>query len=110
MPVGHGCRFRLALFPLRRLRETPLADRAPCDCLCCALGEEADMTFIEQIAEKIVAIRYADLPEDAVHWAKAAILDTLGVTLAGASEDCARIVAETLGGAANSHGGPCLIF
>ena len=64
------------------------------------------MTLIEQIAEKIVAIRYAELPREAVEWAKAAILDTVGVTLAGASEDCARIVAETLGGAP----GPCLIF
>jgi 2-methylcitrate dehydratase PrpD len=64
------------------------------------------VTLIEQIAEKIVAIRYAELPREAVEWAKAAILDTVGVTLAGASEDCARIVAETLGGAP----GPCLIF
>jgi 2-methylcitrate dehydratase PrpD len=64
------------------------------------------MTRIEQIAEKIVAIRYAELPREAVDWGKAAILDTVGVTLAGASEDCARIVAETLGGAP----GPCLIF
>jgi 2-methylcitrate dehydratase PrpD len=68
------------------------------------------MTLIEQIAEKIVAIRYEDLPREATRWAKAAILDTVGVTLAGASEDCARIVAETLGGGVNSHGGPCLIF
>jgi 2-methylcitrate dehydratase PrpD len=68
------------------------------------------MTLIEQIAEKIVAIRYEDLPREATRWAKAAILDTVGVTLAGASEDCARIVAETLGGGVNFHGGPCLIF
>ncbi|HML10995.1 MAG TPA: MmgE/PrpD family protein [Stellaceae bacterium] len=64
------------------------------------------MTLIEQIAEKIVAIRYDGLPREAVKWAKAAILDTVGVTLAGAGEDCARILAQTLGGAP----GPCLIF
>src|SRR5580704_5932199 len=64
------------------------------------------MTLIEQIAEKIVAIRYDALPREAIHWAKAAILDTVGVTLAGAHEDCARIVADTLGGTP----GPCLIF
>lgn len=64
------------------------------------------MTLIEQIAEKIVAIRYQDLPRDAVAWSKAAILDTVGVTLAGAGEDCARIVERTLGGAR----GDCLIF
>jgi 2-methylcitrate dehydratase PrpD len=64
------------------------------------------MTLIEQIADKIVAIRCEDLPREAVDWAKAAILDTVGVTLAGANEDCARIVEETLG----STPGPCLIF
>jgi 2-methylcitrate dehydratase PrpD len=64
------------------------------------------MTLIEQIAEKIVAIRYEDLPREAVNWSKAAILDTVGVTLAGAGEDCARMVERTLGGAR----GDCLIF
>lgn len=64
------------------------------------------MTLIEQIAEKIVAIRYDALPREAVDWAKAAILDTVGVTLAGAGEDCARIVARTLG----TGQGECLIF
>ena len=64
------------------------------------------MTLIEQIAEKIIAIRTADLPRDVIDWSKAAILDTVGVTLAGAGEDCTRIVVETLGGAA----GPSLIF
>ncbi|HTW53309.1 MAG TPA: MmgE/PrpD family protein [Stellaceae bacterium] len=64
------------------------------------------MTLIEQIAERIVALRYADLPREAADWAKAAILDTVGVTLAGAGEDCARIVAQILGNAP----GECLIF
>jgi 2-methylcitrate dehydratase PrpD len=66
------------------------------------------MTLIEQIAEKIVAIAYEDLPAEAVFWAKAAILDTVGVTLAGANEDCARIVAQTL--AVGGWHGQCLIF
>ena len=60
------------------------------------------------MAEKIGAIRYDDLPREAVDWAKAAILDTVGVTLAGAGEDCARIVETTLA-AGGSHG-DCLIF
>ena len=64
------------------------------------------MTLLEQIAEKIGAIRYEDLPCEAIEWAKIAILDTVGVTLAGAGEDCARIVEQTLGGAR----GECLIF
>lgn len=70
------------------------------------------MTLIEQIAAKVVAIRYADLPREAVDLAKAAILDTVGVTLAGAGEDCARIVERTLaeGAAPANSGGDCLIF
>jgi len=66
------------------------------------------MTLIEQIAEKIAAIRYEDLPAEAVFWAKAAILDTVGVTLAGAREDCTRIVEQAL--APESHAGDCLVF
>jgi 2-methylcitrate dehydratase PrpD len=66
------------------------------------------VTLIEQIAEKIVAIRYEDLPKEAVDWAKAAILDTVGVTLAGAGENCVRIVDKMLA-AAGGHG-DCLIF
>ena len=66
------------------------------------------MTILEQIAEKIVAIRYAGLPREAVDWAKAAILDTVGVTLAGAGEDCARIVEGTV--AAGGAHGDCLVF
>ena len=64
------------------------------------------MTIIEAIAERIAAINYADLPSEAVDWAKAAILDTVGVTLAGAGEECARIVERVLVGV----GGECLIF
>ena len=54
------------------------------------------MTLLEDIAERIAAINYADLPPEAVHWAKAAILDTVGVTLAGAGEACAQIVERVL--------------
>ncbi|HTZ38281.1 MAG TPA: MmgE/PrpD family protein [Stellaceae bacterium] len=64
------------------------------------------MTLIDQIAAKIGAIRYEDLPPEAVEWAKIGIFDTVGVTLAGAGEPCARIVAQTLGAAP----GPCLVF
>ncbi|MGE3784459.1 MAG: MmgE/PrpD family protein, partial [Alphaproteobacteria bacterium] len=68
-------------------------------------------TIIEGMAERIGRISYTDLPPEAVHWAKAAILDTVGVTLAGAAEPCTQIVARVLGtGAVNSHGGECLIF
>jgi 2-methylcitrate dehydratase PrpD len=67
------------------------------------------MTLIEQIAEKIVAIRYEDLPREAVEWSKAAILDTVGVTLAGSREECTRIVQHVLAEGAGA-GGDCLIF
>ena len=50
------------------------------------------MTIAETLAERIASVRYDALPEDAVHWARVAILDTVGCTLAGASEPCARIV------------------
>ena len=56
-------------------------------------------TIIEGIAERIGHIAYADLPPEAVHWAKAAILDTVGVTLAGAAEPCTQIIARVLGAA-----------
>jgi 2-methylcitrate dehydratase PrpD len=64
------------------------------------------VTIIDGLAERIAAVCYDDLPAEAVHWAKVAILDTVGVTLAGAGEPCAAIVSGVLG----SSGGECLIF
>jgi 2-methylcitrate dehydratase PrpD len=66
------------------------------------------VTIIEGIAERVAAISYDDLPEEAVEWAKMAILDTVGVTLAGAAEPCAQIVERVLGSGAGN--GECLIF
>jgi 2-methylcitrate dehydratase PrpD len=66
------------------------------------------VTIIDGIAEKIHAIHYDGLPAEAVRWAKAAILDTVGVTLAGAAEPCAQIAAGVLG--LGQSGGQCLIF
>ena len=63
------------------------------------------MTILEGIAERIGAIRYDGLPPEAVRWAKAAILDTVGVTLAGAAEPCAQIAAGVLG--LGQVGGDC---
>jgi len=67
------------------------------------------VTIIEGIAERVGAIRYDGLPPEAVRWAKAAILDTVGVTLAGAGAPCAQIAAGVLG-VGEAGGGPCLIF
>ena len=65
------------------------------------------MTLALEIASRINALRYDGLPPEAVHWAKVGILDTVGVTLAGAREDCTRIVE---GIAARGAGGSSLIF
>jgi 2-methylcitrate dehydratase PrpD len=64
------------------------------------------MSIARELASRIKAFRYNDLPEVAVTWAKTAILDTVGVTLAGSVEDCVRMVEQV-----QSPGpGPCLIF
>jgi 2-methylcitrate dehydratase PrpD len=65
------------------------------------------MTLATELANRINALRYESLPAEAVQGAKVGILDTIGVTLAGAREDCARIVD---GIAARGATGPSLIF
>ncbi len=66
------------------------------------------MTLALELAKRINALRYEALPPEAVRWAKVGILDTIGVTLAGADEECTRIVAGvTLRG---GSGGPALVF
>ena len=64
------------------------------------------MRFAKQLANKINELKYSSLPADAVHWAKIGILDTAGVTLAGAAEDCTRIAL----GATGAGSGPALVF
>lgn len=64
------------------------------------------MAVAKELARRILSFRFDDLPEDAVAWAKTAILDTVGVTLAGANEDCVHLVE----GMQAQSPGPCLIF
>ena len=45
------------------------------------------MTLARQLAERVTALRYEDFPPEADHWGKIAVLDTLGVMLAGSVED-----------------------
>ena len=59
------------------------------------------MSVSEKIADRIAHARYEDLPAEAIHWAKVAILDTVGVTVAGSVEPLAKIVKEVL----NEEGG-----
>jgi len=63
------------------------------------------MTIALELAKRINALNYDTLPQDAVHWARVGILDTLGVTLAGSTDPSATIVAGVLA----SGSGPSLV-
>jgi 2-methylcitrate dehydratase PrpD len=55
-----------------------------------------------EYGRRVAGFAYADLPPDAIHWAKVGILDTVGVTLAGAQEPCAALLADAIGPAPGS--------
>ena len=65
-------------------------------------------TIAERLAGNILSTEWDNLPPQAIHWAKIGIMDTIGVTLAGAGEDCTRAILETPGVAESP--GPALIF
>lgn len=65
-------------------------------------------TLLQRLSAKVAAFGPADITPQAVHLARTAIIDTLGVTLAGASEPAAKLLRETPGIAA--PGGPCTVF
>jgi 2-methylcitrate dehydratase PrpD len=64
------------------------------------------MPLALELARRINALSYQDLPPPAVHWAKVGILDTVGVTLAGSSDPGTRILEQVLVAAP----GPALVF
>jgi len=64
------------------------------------------MSFATELSNKINELQYNTLPAEAVYWAKVGILDTVGVTIAGAAEDATRIVL----GVSGSSSGPSLVF
>ena len=66
------------------------------------------MSLARQLAERITALHYEDLPPEAVYWSRIAVMDTVGVMLAGAIEAAPRILEDVLGLHAGS--GPSLIF
>ncbi|MEZ5908695.1 MAG: MmgE/PrpD family protein [Hyphomicrobiaceae bacterium] len=66
------------------------------------------MTIAARLADKIVGFKTEQVTPRALTWAKAAIIDTIGVTLAGVVEPCATILMETPGVA--DAPGPSLIF
>ena len=66
------------------------------------------MGLARQLAERVAALRHEDFPPEATHWGKVALLDTLGVTLAGSVEEAPRIVEDVL--ELHAGEGPCLVF
>ena len=64
------------------------------------------MSIALELARRINAVRYDDLPPAVVHWARIGILDTVGVTLGGSDYDGAHILADALA----TSSGPALIF
>jgi 2-methylcitrate dehydratase PrpD len=65
------------------------------------------MTIATQIAERIHAIRYEDITQDALTWTASAFVDTVGCTLAGIQEDGPQILLRVPGIA--TAPGPALI-
>src|SRR5690242_10679109 len=64
------------------------------------------MQLADELARRSAALRFEDLPPQAVHWAKVGILDTIGVTVAGSTEPAARILEKAIA----SSGGASLVF
>src|SRR5919106_1782619 len=52
------------------------------------------MEATEKIAQFVVSTKYENIPPKALGTAKTAVLDCLGVALAGSQEQCAKICAE----------------
>src|SRR5579863_56285 len=55
------------------------------------------MSISNELAKRIVGFRYENLPSEAIREAKRAILDTLGVALAGCGEPAVTLVRKVLG-------------
>jgi 2-methylcitrate dehydratase PrpD len=57
---------------------------------------DASPGFARELATRALQLSWDDLPEEALHWAKVGVLDTIGVTLAGAREPAAQLAARSL--------------
>lgn len=66
------------------------------------------MGLARELAERIVSTRQDALPTEALYWSKVAVLDTVGVALAGSLEPAPGRVADALELPAGP--GPCLII
>jgi len=63
------------------------------------------MGLARELARRIVALGYRDLPPHAIDQSRLAVMDTVGCMLAGAHEDTTKILRATLA----PGGGPCVI-
>ena len=54
------------------------------------------MKLARHLAERTAAMRYEDLPPEAVYWSRIAVLDTVGVALAGSVEAAPHLLEEVL--------------
>ena len=64
------------------------------------------MALARHFAERVSALTYDKLPPEAVYWSKVAVLDTLGVMLAGSREEAPHIVEDVIA----PGGGDCLVI
>uniref|UniRef100_UPI0039EEC5A5 MmgE/PrpD family protein n=1 Tax=Bordetella sputigena TaxID=1416810 RepID=UPI0039EEC5A5 len=69
-------------------------------------GADTVAGLARELGRRVAALRYDDLPDAAIHWARVGLLDTIGVTLAGAREDAARLAARAL----DTQDGPALVL
>ena len=66
------------------------------------------MSIVEGLGQRVYHTNYGVLPKDVVEWAKIALMDYIGVTIAGSLEEAPRIVERTFLGSALP--GPSLVF
>ncbi len=66
----------------------------------------SELSLAQLLAQRIVATTHADLTERALHYARAGVTDTIGVTLAGSQEDASSILTSI----AAADSGPALLL
>lgn len=66
------------------------------------------MSVAAELGRRMVALRYEDLPPEAVHWAKISLIDTIGCALAAVNEEAPRIAERVL--AEGAADGPSLVW
>src|ERR1700752_4382164 len=66
------------------------------------------MSIAHQLAQRIVSMKYEDLPPEAIRWAKISFVDTSGCAFAGVDEEGPRITRNVL--TRGRSDGPSLIW